>query len=124
MRMKNCFPLKKNDIFLILFLLFLACLPLFFTRIHEKEALFAHITVNGKTEHIIRLTPEQEEEFTITTAKGANTIHIHNGTVSVRDADCPDQICVKSIPIRQAGEIIACLPHKLLIEVKPSEKQE
>ena len=113
--------LKKNDILLILLLLALGFLPLLLPST-EKESRYAQITVNGTTERIIGLASHQEEQFTITTEKGSNTIQIKNGTVSVHDADCPDQICVKSSPISQTGEIIACLPHKLLIEIKSDDK--
>ncbi len=33
-------------------------------------------------------------------------------------ADCHDKICVKTGAISQKGEVIACLPHKLIIEIK------
>ena len=32
--------------------------------------------------------------------------------------DYPDRICVKTGPIRKKGEVIACLPHRLLIEIR------
>ena len=34
------------------------------------------------------------------------------------DADCPDLVCVKTGKAQKKGDVIACLPHKLLIEVK------
>ena len=58
----------------------------------------------------------------VLTSTGFNIVHVQNGTISVHDADCHDRICVKSAPISQSGEIIACLPHKLLIEIKSSDK--
>ena len=113
--------LKKNDFLLILSLLALSCVPLF--MLSDKESnLYAHITVNGRCERIIALTPEQNETFSITTSTGYNSIHLQNGAISVHDADCHDQICVKSGSISQSGEIIACLPHKLLIEIRSSER--
>ena len=111
--------LKKSDCFLILLLLILGFLPLLATS-DRQELLYAHITVNGKSEGVIELSGSQYEVFDISTPGGSNSIHVENGTVSVHSADCPDQICVKSGPISKSGEIIACLPHKLLIEIRPS----
>jgi len=37
--------------------------------------------------------------------------------VDVIEADCPDKICVKHTNIKNAGETIICLPHKLVIEI-------
>ena len=119
--MKSLIMLKKNDILLTLFLLLLGCLPLSI-GFHAEPALSAHITVNGATEQVLALTPETNEEFTITTPSGSNTVRIQNGAVSVCDADCPDRLCIKSAPISQPGEIIVCLPHKLLIEIRSSDK--
>ncbi len=114
--------LKKYDIILILFLFIIGLLPLFLP-LTGNEQLYAHITVNGETKRVIKLSPwNQHEEFTITTEKGINTILITNGMISVNSADCPDQICVKTAPISKEGEVIACLPHKLLIELNTSEK--
>lgn len=38
--------------------------------------------------------------------------------VRVIEADCPDQIDVKQGYISRVGEIIVCLPNKLIIEIK------
>lgn len=111
--------LKKGDCLLILLLLLLGLLPLLILS-NRQELLYAHITVNGTTERVVELSGNQYEEFDVTTKKGSNSIRVEMGTVSVYSADCPDHICVNSRPISKPGEIIACLPHKLLIEIKPS----
>lgn len=110
---------KKNDVLLILLLLLLGALPLL-TIFDRHEHLCAQITVDGTVERVIDLSDGKYEEFDISTTRGRNSIKIENGAVSVHSADCPDKICVKSSPIRNPGEIIACLPHKLLIEIKTS----
>ncbi|MBR6266756.1 MAG: NusG domain II-containing protein [Selenomonadaceae bacterium] len=111
--------LKKGDCILILLLLLLGLLPLLILS-NRQELLYAHITVNGTTERVVELSGNQYEEFDVTTKKGSNSIRVEKGTVSVYSADCPDHICVNTPPISKPGEIIACLPHKLLIEIKPS----
>ena len=54
----------------------------------------------------------------IADAHGENTIHIEGESISVTHADCPDQVCVRTGRAEKKGDVIACLPHKLLIEVK------
>ena len=56
--------------------------------------------------------------FTVETPRGWNRLVLQGGTVAVEDANCPTHICQKQGPISHPGEIIACLPHKLLIEVR------
>ncbi|MCM1134515.1 MAG: NusG domain II-containing protein [Clostridium sp.] len=51
-----------------------------------------------------------------------NLLLIDGGKVSVSDADCPDQLCVKQRSISNNGESIICLPHKLVLQIE-SEKE-
>jgi len=48
---------------------------------------------------------------------GKNIVEIKSGAVSVIEADCPDKICIRRGAIKNVGETIACVPHKLLIEI-------
>ncbi len=51
-----------------------------------------------------------------------NLMVIEDGKVSVREADCPDGLCVRQGGIVRNGESIICLPHKLVIRVE-SDKE-
>lgn len=46
-----------------------------------------------------------------------NVVVIENGQVSVTEADCPDQVCVRHGPTKEAGDPIVCLPNRLVVEV-------
>ena len=63
-------------------------------------------------------THEGRESFAVETPDGWNTVTVDGHTIAVTDADCHDKICVKTGAISQKGEVIACLPHKLIIEIK------
>ena len=59
------------------------------------------------------------EEFTIKTDKGNyNTILVNENGISIKDADCPHQECVKSGWIKEPGQMIVCLPYKLIISIE------
>ncbi len=65
------------------------------------------------------------EDVTMTIPYGEvnyNVMLINNGQVSVRDADCPDKLCVKQKAISKNGESIICLPHKLVIQIESEEE--
>ena len=47
-----------------------------------------------------------------------NLIIIENGKVSVTHASCKGNDCVQTGKISKEGQIIACLPHKLLITIE------
>ena len=110
--------LKKADILLILCLLLLSLIPLVSLR-QQMDNLYADITVAGRLERRIPLSAHQGTEiFTIQTADGSNTICVDDASIAVINADCADAVCIKTGKATQAGDIIACLPHRLIIEVK------
>lgn len=49
-----------------------------------------------------------------------NVIVIDEKTVCVVDANCPGHDCVRTGKISKAGEVIACLPHRLIISIEGS----
>ena len=46
------------------------------------------------------------------------TMLFDNGTVSMLEAECPNQICVHHRPISREGECIVCLPNKITLTVR------
>lgn len=46
-----------------------------------------------------------------------NNITIENGSVFMKDANCPDKLCVKQGNITDSGESIICLPHKIVVKI-------
>ncbi len=47
-----------------------------------------------------------------------NVICVREGAVFVSEATCPDQDCVRMGPVSKPGQVIACLPNRLLIRVE------
>ena len=112
--------MKKNDLLLIGVLLLLCGIGavFFFTRA-DNEVRHAVITQDNVILYDIPLTGHTgTEDIVIADEHGANTIRIEDESIAVIDADCPDHVCVKTGKAMKKGDVIACLPHKLLIEVK------
>ena len=111
--------LKKADILLILALIILSMVPLAGLTGQQPDNVYADITVDGKLERRIPLSAHQGREvFTIQTANGSNTICVEDASIAVISADCSDAVCVNTGKASHPGDIIACLPHHLVIEVK------
>lgn len=112
--------LKRADILLIIILLFLSLLPLLFLPDSQASAVYAAITIDGQLWRRVPLSAHHgHETITARTPDGHyNTIEIDDDTIAVQDADCPDRICIQQGKAQKPGDIIVCLPHKLLIEVK------
>ena len=115
--------LNRADILLILLLLFISFAPLLFLTSQTPDRIYADITVDGKLIRRVALSGHTgRDTFVQTTVGGhSNTIVVEEDTIAVTDADCPDKLCVMQGPAKKPGDIIACLPHKLLIEVKGSQ---
>lgn len=47
-----------------------------------------------------------------------NIVEIKNGSVSVSEASCKNQVCVRHGSISRAGESIVCLPNRLVITIE------
>lgn len=111
----------KKDLLLILILLSFA--GLFFTGsflLNRKPAITVQITVDG----------EVAEELDITTNTslviqgyngGTNTVVIENGTVYVSEASCPDKLCKDQGTITRSGEMIVCLPNRMIAKIVGGE---
>ena len=112
--------MKKNDLLLIGVLLLLCGIGAIFFFTHtDKEMRHAVITQDNVQLYDIPLTGHTGmEDIVIADEHGANTIRIEDESIAVIDADCPDHVCVKTGKAMKKGDVIACLPHKLLIEVK------
>ena len=112
--------MKKNDLVLIGALLLLCGIGAIFFFTHtDKEMRHAVITQDNVQLYDIPLTGHTgTEDIRISDAHGENIIRIEGETICVIDADCPDLVCVKTGKAEKKGDVIACLPHKLLIEVK------
>ena len=81
----------------------------------------ACIYQDGMLLQTISLSQVQETDiFTLeATGGGSNTIEVSPGGIAITQADCPDQIWVLQGRITDSLLPITCLPHRLVIELKP-----
>lgn len=105
--------MTRNDLILIGVLMIFSLIPLAMNSNSEKK--FAVVKVDGVI--ISKLDLSANETFTVETSGGKNIVAVKNGAVSVVEADCPDKICVRRGAIKNVGETIACVPHKVFIEI-------
>lgn len=78
----------------------------------------ATVTFQGKVLKTIDLSKMENEEFTVTGETGLyNIIEVQNGRIRVREANCPDRICVHRGWGSSTAEPIVCLPNGLVITI-------
>ena len=104
----------RTDILLVLFLIIAAAGFLFFQKQNSTGSM---VIIYSDNEVIREIPLDQDIIFTVSNDMGTNTIVVENDLVYVTDADCPDKRCEKQGAISDPGEVIICLPHKLIVEV-------
>lgn len=105
---------KKSDIILIV-TIFLICVSLAVLMFTKGGANKIRVTVNG-TEYAT-YNIYKEGEHTIKTENGTNVLVIENGAAYFKESDCPDKTCENIGKIKNLGESIVCLPHRVIAEV-------
>ncbi len=115
MRQEESALIKKSDIVLLVVVIVLALVTLTYVMSTKKPGAKVQISIDGKVEKTFSI--DEDYEYQVTTDMGNNLVVIKDGNVAVHKADCPDKVCVNHVPIKNAGETIICLPHKLVVEI-------
>ena len=86
----------------------------------ETSIITAKIYQNGKEIYSINLNEVKESyELEIDGENGAkNIILVEKGQISVKEASCPDKICIKTGPVSNGRLPITCLPNHLVIQIE------
>ena len=84
----------------------------------ETNRHTAEIKLNGEVIRTLDLNTAADETFTVESENGYNIVCIENGEIFVREASCPDKICVNHGKLRSEYLPIICLPNKLEISLK------
>lgn len=112
------FQFKKKDWLLIGIIVIVAGAAfLFHELIGGKGAGVVTVKVDGVLEGTYMLSKDQE----ISINGGTNILTIKDGKADMKEADCPDQLCVHQKAISKNHESIICLPHKVVVEVESAE---
>jgi hypothetical protein len=123
---------KKWDVIIIALFVLLSFVPvgIFAMTVagnDESDGVYAVVTVQGEEYRTIKLTGHTgSEDILVKTELGMNLIQVVDGKVMMFEADCPDQVCVYQGAASKPGDMIVCLPHKVVVEIKgtvPDEEQ-
>ena len=110
--------MKKFDLIIIVSVLLISALTYIFMNFSAKsDTVYAVITIDGKEVQKITLD-DPLQDITIENRYGTNKIEISSDGVSVVYSDCTSQTCVHTGKITRTGQIIACLPHHLMISLE------
>lgn len=101
---------RKQD--LLWLLLPVLCISILFFRGKSEVSVSAEVSINGT---VIGTYPLQEPRTLSFPEADGVEIEIADGCIRIIESDCPDKRCVRMGSASQAGEMIVCLPHALII---------
>lgn len=113
--------LTKGDKILIIFLIIFSIFLTYYINFSNKNNIekYISIQVDGKEIKTIKLTKDIiGETYTVKTEFGKNVLKFGDGELKIIEASCLDQLCVKQGTISKVGELLVCLPNRLVIEIK------
>lgn len=103
----------RADIIVIASLAVIGLSVLFITLKLSPSGEYVKITKDNS--EAVYLPLNEDTEYSL--PDGKNTVIIEDGRAYMREADCPDLLCVKTGKIHSVGERIICLPNKVVVEV-------
>lgn len=113
--------IKKADIFLFIFLvafgLVISCSSLSDGSSGDEVVL----TVGGELYGVYAL--DEDNEIDIVQQGCSNHITIKGGMVSMTSSTCQNQVCVETGAISHAKDSIACLPNKVIVEIRSNKAE-
>jgi len=118
--------ITKYDILLIVFIIIVSSFFIYYNgRIitysdNNRAVIYSEDKFVG--EYV--LGSSYKNIFTIKTSKGYNTIKIEDGKIWVEDTDCPDKYCKSQGKISGDGQVIVCLPNRLIIKIESDKKND
>ncbi len=99
---------------IIISIIGIACSMFLFSGSGRQSAV---ITVDGKPVKTVLLREGYREEFRLGGQEHYNIIEVDGRRIRIREADCPDQICVQTGWIETAPRQIVCLPWRVVITI-------
>ncbi len=111
--------MKKADLILVLAVVVVAA-ALFFWRFRIQEnGTSVRVEVDGEVYGIYSLSEDQEIVI-----NGTNTLVISDGEAYMSEATCPDKLCVHQGRISADGELIVCLPNRVVVQIEENDAEK
>lgn len=118
---RSLLMLKKGDVILIVSILFLITATFllsnaFRTKDNSTDKI-AEIIQNEKVFRSVDLNKIAKTEKITIKGKYQNVIEVEQGKIRFLEANCPDNVCVKTGWLQNNGDIAVCLPNHTIIKL-------
>ena len=111
--------IRKSDIILTICLVVIGVVMSLFIAFGKGGGEVLEVKCDGSLYGTYEL--DKDREITIKQGDYINKITIKDGGVSMDFSTCHNKDCVNMGSIAKSGEIIVCLPHKVVLKIKGGE---
>lgn len=112
----------RNDIILTASVITVAVLVFFIIRLTALDGGYAEVKKDGKIIGKYPLNVDTKVE--IGEENSYNLLIIEGGSAYIKEASCPDKLCVHQGSVQKNGETLVCLPNKTVVTVRSNEESE
>lgn len=115
--------IRKNDIYLIGALILSLLILVLFLVLTKEKGNEVVVSVDGKVVKTFSLSENVTYEIE-GAGGGRNLLVIENGEAYLKEASCPDHLCINMGSIKSVGQSIICLPNKVTVEIRGEKDSE
>ncbi|MCK4591082.1 MAG: NusG domain II-containing protein [Candidatus Latescibacteria bacterium] len=108
--------LTNSDKILIIALLFLAFASFWVIPGVGKQGRIVLVEQNSKL--VKELPLDKETIVEVEGPLGTTVVKVESGKVRIVSSPCPRKLCVRMGSISKAGEIVVCVPNKVVVRIK------
>jgi hypothetical protein len=101
-----------------LLILGLVCLFVF----PAKRAPGAYGFIESEGNSVRRVDLSSDQEISVSGPLGATIVEVKDGQIRVKQSPCPHQFCAKMGFKEKDGDVIACIPNRVVVRVEGSQK--
>lgn len=113
--------LKWGDWLLIFFLC--ACIIISLLCFYLVSPRGRTLVVVFENREVHRMSLDQDGEFDVSGPLGHTVIRVEDGRARIVEAPCPHKTCMRMGSIRHSGDLIICLPNRVLLRIEGKDRR-
>jgi len=105
----------KGDIIIVAVLLFLSVASIAGVRTFYNGNRHVVVEVDGR--HVLELSLDMNVTKNVDGPLGTTVVVIEKGTARIAESPCPNHTCIHMGRISRRGEIIVCVPNRVVVTI-------
>ena len=112
----------KGDIVLVVSLFILSVASLAGVRNLYKSGKNVVVEVEGR--HVLELSLGKNVTKSVKGPLGETIVIIEKGKAKVIESPCPHKYCIRMGQINRRGEVIVCVPNRVVVKIRGGSEEE